>query len=157
MQLPCPARGMELFHHHLWFQAMHGLTWAMTPASEKEIPTGLPCCRRPPFKLPPAHFVLTPTKRQKEEELGALNPEASSTLLTPCSSSTSQIWRISSFAAVSTLSWGAGKQGQTAAAFLQKRAFAACLPAEGQRPAPWRRQLSPLLCDICTVIWNTAM
>lgn len=152
-----PSKGDGALSHHLWFQAMHGLTWAMTPASEQEIPTGLPCWTSPSSKLPPAHFVLTPTKRQKEEELRVLKPEASSTLLTPCSSSTSQIWRIFSFAAVSTLSWGAGKQGQTAAAFLQKRAFAACLPAQGQHPAPWRRQLSPLLCDICTAIWNTAM
>lgn len=94
--------------------------------------------------------------KQKEEELRALKTETSSTLLTPCSSSTSQIWKIFSFAAVSILSWGPGKQGQTAVAFLQKRAFAACLPAEGQCPVPWGRQISSPLSDICTVVWNTA-
>lgn len=147
-----PSKGdgaSSLPRYHLWLQATRGLTWATSPASERDIPTPLPCWTSLSSKLPPAPFVLSPTKKQKRKELGAVGWEASSTtLLTPCSSSTLQIWRIFSFAAVSTLSRGSGKEGQTAAAFLQKRAFAAYLSAEGQCPAPLRQA------DSISSVWH---
>lgn len=89
-------------------------------SSEWEILTALPRWTTPSSKLPPAPFILLQTKTQREEELRALNPEASSTLLTSCSSSPLQIWRLFPFAAVPPLSWGPQKQGQTAAAFCRK-------------------------------------
>ena len=81
MQLPCLARGKELFHHHLWLQATHGLTWAVSPASEREIPTPLPCWTSPSSKLPPAPFILILTKRQREEEPRSILHVANPSLL----------------------------------------------------------------------------
>lgn len=65
---------------------------------------------------------------------------APSASLAHCSSSVG----LFSFTSVSTISWGLGKPGQTAATLLQKRAFAALLPAEGWCPAPEEGRYHPL-------------
>lgn len=120
MQLPHPTRGMELFHHpataYAFKQSMdlpepQGLIWVRNPHTSATNPSST---------LSPAPFIPLQTKRQREEELRILNPEASSTLLTSCSSSPLLIWRFFSSAAVPSLSRGPQKQGQTAAAFCRK-------------------------------------
>lgn len=119
MQPPHTARGMSSFTTLPPPMAASNPWTYLKASSEWEISTPLPQQTSPSSK-PSAPFILLQTKRQREEELRALNSEASSTLLTSCSSSPLQIWRFLSFAAGPTLSWGPQKEGQTAAAFCRK-------------------------------------
>lgn len=151
MQLLCPARGTELLHYLATIYGFNQHVGLPEPRAQHLSETPPHLCHAgqalPPSCLQLLSFSAQPRNRRKA--LRAVGWEASSTtLLTPCSSSTLQIWRIFSFAAVSTLSRGPGKEGQTAAAFLQKRAFAACLSAEGQCPAPLRQA------DSISSVWH---
>lgn len=122
MQLPYPAREWSSFTT-LLPPMVSSNPWtylSLKASSEWEMPTALPRQTSPSSKPPPAPFILLQTKRQREQELRALNPEASSTLITFYFSSPLQIWRFFPFAAVPTLSWGPQKRGQTAAAFCRK-------------------------------------